>query len=718
MTLRVVHVVVTDNFAGVERYVATTARELETRGCDVAVVGGKPAQVQSAAGEGVEWLAGSTVVDALRSLARLGRRDVCHAHMTIAEATAIVGRPLHRASIVSTRHFATPRGSTPVARILRPLISASLAREIAASQFIASQLEPPPDAVLQNGVPPMRDLWRPGNRVVVVLQRLEEEKDTLTALEAWSLARMWEDGWSLRIVGSGSQRRELEQWVVRHRVPAVSFAGWVSDVEAELATAGLMLATARAEPFGLGVLEAMGAGVPVVAAAAGGHLETAARVPDARTFPPGNAPAAAEAMRSLTADDERARLSVAGRELVQIEFSVSSHVDRLLDVYASVAPRPGCRTSSAQATPEELVVCSLEPWDEVWRRNQFFVDILLKRNPKLRVLFVEPPVDPIFDLSSGRRPHRPRFREVGYGGRLRSLRPLKPLPRRAGPLADAALRGQVRMTVRRLNFSTPTLWINDVTYAPLIRSTGWPSVYDVTDDWLAAPFPRRELARLKELEQVALTDAAAVTVCSRNLADSRGRARNVTLIPNAVDVEHFRRPRPRPEDLPACRAAVYVGTLHESRLDVELVSKLARALPSLHVVLVGPDSLNDESRRALRDEPNVSLLGARPYEDVPAYLQHADVIVVPHLVNDFTNSLDPIKAYECLAVGVPTVAVPVAGFRELDGAVRLASREDFAATVASVLEGDLGFDGAQPSSWDERVDEFERILREASRYPA
>ena len=52
---------------------------------------------------------------------------------------------------------------------------------------------------------------------------------------------------------------------------------------------------------------------------------------------------------------------------------------------------------------KELVVCSLEAWDDVWRRNQFFVDGLLRRNPGLRVLFVEPPADPLFDLASRRR---------------------------------------------------------------------------------------------------------------------------------------------------------------------------------------------------------------------------------------------------------------------------------------------------------------------------
>ena len=41
---------------------------------------------------------------------------------------------------------------------------------------------------------------------------------------------------------------------------------------------------------------------------------------------------------------------------------------------------------------------------------------------------------------------------------------------------------QVRLAAANSGFRRPTLWINDVTYAPLIGATGWPAIYDVTDD--------------------------------------------------------------------------------------------------------------------------------------------------------------------------------------------------------------------------------------------
>ena len=136
----VVHVVATANFAGVERYVCDVARETAGRGWDVAVVGGHPEQMPVELGGTAVWLPGATALQALRSLHRVGRRDLCHAHMTVAEAVAVAARPLHRAPVVATRHFAAQRGASRGGRLLAPWIARGLQREIAVSEFVASRV--------------------------------------------------------------------------------------------------------------------------------------------------------------------------------------------------------------------------------------------------------------------------------------------------------------------------------------------------------------------------------------------------------------------------------------------------------------------------------------------------------------------------------------------------------------------------------------------------
>jgi glycosyltransferase involved in cell wall biosynthesis len=368
---------------------------------------------------------------------------------------------------------------------------------------------------------------------------------------------------------------------------------------------------------------------------------------------------------------------------------------------------------ATEASDETLVVCSLEPWDETLRRNQLLVGELLLRRPHLRVLFVEPPLDRLHQLRTGGRPGHGRqrgLRSVRADGRVLAFQPVKDLPRVVGPFADRALRRQVRGAARRAGFVRPTLWINDASYAPLLAETGWPAVYDITDDWLEAATTARALLRLERAEADLLAHADEVVVCSPGLVERRQEQRpDLHLIPNAVDATLFGAPQPRPDDLPSGPTAVYVGTLHEDRLDVDLVAQLAAAA-DLSVVLVGPDALAEGARRRL-EEAGVHLLGPRPHASVPGYLQHADVVVVPHVVSPFTESLDPIKAYECLAVGRPTVATEIAGFRELGVPVEAVRREAFVATVVARAREDRAAEPQVVPSWAERADAFEGVLR-------
>jgi glycosyltransferase involved in cell wall biosynthesis len=291
------------------------------------------------------------------------------------------------------------------------------------------------------------------------------------------------------------------------------------------------------------------------------------------------------------------------------------------------------------------------------------------------------------------------------------FQPIKPLPRVLGGWSDASLARQVARASEQVELVDPTLWINDLDMTRLALETPWPVVYDITDDWLLASVPRRIARSRRRRERSLLQRADEVVVCSTGLQNTKGTFRDVAVIGNAVDIEHFRAPRPRPTDLPRGQVAVYVGTLHEDRLDVELVTESARALPDVQFVFVGPDALNEASHALLRPMTNVHLLGPRPFRDVPAYLQHADVCVVPHVVSSFTESLDPIKAYECLAVGLPTLSTPVAGFRDVGEPVHIASSEDFPNALRELIARTLPpVTSPRLPSWRDQAQHFADVL--------
>ena len=244
-----------DSFSGVERYICDVTGELRRRGWEVVVVGGDPAVMTRELPVGTPHLPARTATEVAWALVRMGRRAVVHAHMTAAEAPAVVTRPLVGSRIVCTRHFADKRGSSLAARALAPVIRAGLARQLAISEFVAQEIGEP-SVVVYNGVPPVEPTDVSGRgQTVLVMQRHESEKETSLAIRAWALARARGEGWRLLVAGRGSQTGELKALAQQLGLDDdVDFLGFVDDPKALMRTSGLFLATAPREPFGLSVV--------------------------------------------------------------------------------------------------------------------------------------------------------------------------------------------------------------------------------------------------------------------------------------------------------------------------------------------------------------------------------------------------------------------------------------------------------------------------------
>ena len=181
---------------------------------------------------------------------------------------------------------------------------------------------------------------RPPRRIVVVANlRAEKGHDVLIDAAA-SLVRVHPDT-HIEFVGAGPERDRL---VARARergvAQAITFSGHCEDVSARLAAADVFVLPSRSEAFPNALLEAMAAGLPVVACGVGGILEL---VEDGRTgllVPPGDPAALADRLlRLMSAPALAQTLGAAARAHVIARYSFDRMVGAFEQLYLTELSR-------------------------------------------------------------------------------------------------------------------------------------------------------------------------------------------------------------------------------------------------------------------------------------------------------------------------------------------------------------------------------------------
>jgi glycosyltransferase involved in cell wall biosynthesis len=177
---------------------------------------------------------------------------------------------------------------------------------------------------------PVRD----GRRAVLVLARLEAEKGVDVAIQAAALVPEID----LVIAGDGSCRAALETTAAKLRVAErVHFLGYRPDPAALLANADVFVLPSLVEGFPLSVVEAMAAGVPVVATDIGGTREAVEHERTGLLVPPRDAAALAAAIRRTLSEPGATSTRVAAaRDRVTRELSAPAIAARVTAIYDSL----------------------------------------------------------------------------------------------------------------------------------------------------------------------------------------------------------------------------------------------------------------------------------------------------------------------------------------------------------------------------------------------
>jgi len=279
---------------------------------------------------------------AVGPLIRLARGGLLHAHDYKALALSLVAGAVARVPVVATFH-----GDT--GHLARVVVYERLAR--AAARFavaVAATSEPlaaairgaarrTPVHVIPNGIAVGRlptkaeraaareALGCPANvPVVAFVGRLSPEKAPEVLLRA-----IQGTGMQLIVAGEGPLRLALEQ----EADPAqVRFLGFVADVSPVLAAADVLALPSRTEGLPMAVLEAMAAGVPVVASAVGSLPEVLGEGAG-MLVPAGDPQALRRALESVSVPGVREAMASAARQRVESRYSAAamalSYRDRL-----------------------------------------------------------------------------------------------------------------------------------------------------------------------------------------------------------------------------------------------------------------------------------------------------------------------------------------------------------------------------------------------------
>ncbi len=338
----------------------------------------------------------------------------------------------------------------------------------------------------------------------------------------------------------------------------------------------------------------------------------------------------------------------------------------------------------------DIVCISHLRWDFVWQRPQHLLSRLARQG---RVLFVEEPMadagdtTPYIEISPAQnapgvtviRLHYPLAepRWIGHGDTLTQ------------PTYTHLLKEYLQSEDYGAG-NGPLLWL----YTPMALDFAdnikhKQLVYDVMDQLAAFRGAPPELLAMEEklLHCANIVFTGGVSLYRAKLPYNP----RTYLFPSGVEVEHFaqaanRQAFPPPLELTGLSGPIlgYYGVIDE-RMDLELLAHLAAAHLEWNIVLLGPILKIDQAD--LPTAPNLCYPGMKTYDQLPAYLAHFDVALIPFAMNEATRYLSPTKTLEYMAAHKPIVSNPIPDVAELYGeVVRIAhSPPEYVAQVEAAL---------------------------------
>ena len=390
-----------------------------------------------------------------------------------------------------------------------------------------------------------------------------------------------------------------------------------------------------------------------------------------------------------------------------------------------------------EAERHDVIVLGTVKWDVVRSVGEYTVAALVARGH--RVLFVEP-FNSLYTLA---REARWQKRSLGKLSGLRQvgerLWVLSPAP--IGLAGASRARWPTRVNgwilgkivarhARKLGFVDPIVWSFMSNSASAGRHIpGRLKVYECREEDSAMARSERQRRIVQAHEADLCRSVDLVFAVTAELADRRREFNHNTFEVNcAAKADFFGQAldpdlKPPPDIASLPRPVLgYMGGLDPWKMDVELLTHIARNRPGWSIAMVGYVWFGFDPA-PLKALPNIHVLGPKPYEQFPAYLKAMDVCLMPFPLNAITLNGDALKCYEYLSAGKPVVSTPVPVAKRLSELVRIARTPDefLAAIEASLNDRDAAAVQRRVSAiraghtWEHRVDQKLALIAQTLR---
>ena len=368
MKIRVLEVLATLKRAGAEQVAVSLASRLDKDRFETGVVSlydAFPGGLESAlaeAGVRVRHLGKRRGLDPrmysrLYTVLREFRPGVLHTHSYVMRYTFPAGLLARVPAMVHTVHNLAGNEVGPFGRMVHRVAYRRGVKPVAVAAEVALSFRSTygfdPAATIPNGIdvdrmyrPEARKPWRAahgfaGSDVLIVsVARLDPQKNTLGLIEAFARGCAADSRCHLLLAGGGSLQEQAKELAARMSISGqVHLLGVRADVPELLSASDLFALASHWEGNPIAVIEAMAAGLPVVATAVGGVPDLVEHDTVGVLTPAGDIEAFAGALRSLVMDAERRqRLAEAARQCSR-RFSVEG----MVSAYTALFERVSCR---------------------------------------------------------------------------------------------------------------------------------------------------------------------------------------------------------------------------------------------------------------------------------------------------------------------------------------------------------------------------------------